>query len=81
MLQSRHFAGKPLTGKGLKRFSTTLHCGGRTFSAHHLGVRQQNFKKESDGNRWRFDLVRQSRKQLYKTLEVLLEQGCKFLLG
>jgi hypothetical protein len=45
MLQSRHFAGKPLIGKGLKQFSTTLYCGARPFSAHHLGEQQQNFKK------------------------------------
>jgi hypothetical protein len=45
MLQSRHFAAKPLTGKGLERFSTTLHCGAFYPPAHHLGVQQQNFKK------------------------------------
>jgi hypothetical protein len=49
MLQSRHFAGKPLIGKGLKEFSDTLHCGTRYFPAHHLGVQWQNSKQESNG--------------------------------
>jgi hypothetical protein len=45
MLQSRHFAGKPLTGKGLKRFPGTLHSGVQYPPTHHIGVRRQNKKQ------------------------------------
>jgi hypothetical protein len=45
MLHSRHFAGKPLIGKGLKRFPATLHCGDLYIPAHHLGVNNKIQKK------------------------------------
>jgi hypothetical protein len=57
MLQSRHFAGKPLTGKGLKRFPGTLHSGVQYPPAHHLGVRWQNKKQKPIGSQPRFNSV------------------------